>query len=48
MTENDHKPAIVIVINENPPQTHPCLLGVHHWAWMTNGRQVCGYCGVRR
>lgn len=29
-----------------PP--HPCTVGRHRWAYLTNGRQACGHCGVKR
>lgn len=32
----------------DPRNLHPCSLGQHRWAWLTDGRQACGYCGVMR
>lgn len=27
---------------------HPCFAGKHRWAYLTNGRVACGYCGTPR
>lgn len=27
---------------------HPCFTGKHRWAYLTNGRVACGYCGTPR
>ena len=29
-------------------QVHPCVQGLHRWAWLTAGGQECVMCGVRR
>ena len=30
------------------PDPDPCYLNAHRWAWLVDGRQACGYCGVMR
>ena len=27
---------------------HPCFVGRHRWAYLTNGGVACGYCGTPR
>ena len=51
MEHSAEKDAPKNVIHIDPPQTrplHPCEVGKHRWAWLTNGRQACGYCGRPR
>lgn len=36
-----------IALVESPP-IDPCLLGDHHWTWLTDSRQICGRCGRPR
>lgn len=49
MTEQP-KNATPIHIHIDPPkpEVHPCLLGMHRWAYLTAGGQACGYCGKPR
>jgi hypothetical protein len=28
-------------------ELHPCLAGVHRWAWLIDGTVACGYCETR-
>lgn len=48
--EEEAEAVIEIVIYEKPQARplHPCELGHHRWAWLVDGRQACGYCGVLR
>lgn len=41
---------VEIHVEEPPPSSppHPCALGQHRWAWLTNGQQACGHCGAPR
>lgn len=36
------------IIEPKPRDEHPCLTGHHRWAWLVDGRQACGICGVPR
>ena len=33
---------------ENLKSAVSCTWGVHKWAWLTDGGQACGRCGMRR
>lgn len=41
-------PIIVHIDSPAPREPHPCEVGRHRWAWLTNGGQACGYCGKPR
>lgn len=48
---SDQQPPIEIHHNEPTPEhelIHPCLAGVHMWAFLTAGGMECVICGRRR
>ena len=47
---SDERPPIEIHYNEPLPSveiTHPCLRGLHQWAWLNDGAIECPACGKK-
>ncbi len=42
-----HAPTCLIHL-ENLKAASPCTWGLHRWALLSSGGQVCGRCGVHR